>query len=335
MKMQKEQIMSNKETSSENMVAGLDINKLIKKTQDTYDKSEIGLSKLLSTGKNISRPVEDKDFIVWPYNSLWSELTGLKGIPLGYIVQISGKPDSGKSSMAACFMKAAQDQDFLIILWDSEKKFSAARFDHKMNGDSSKLVVINTNNIIDGCNMIAKVVHSAKELNYNTKILICWDSVGASLNTSEDNEEENYSLQPGVSAKQNSYAIKKFNKLANKYKNKDNGDPTISTLVINQVYQSIGIGAPTQIEKGGTEIYYLSSIIIQLSRKQDLIRTKEGKKLKFGIISRAKVKKNHLFDGNENIAELDIVVSAEGIQLASEVKSYKDVSGWTDSGEDE
>src|SRR5258708_28927438 len=126
------------------------------------------------------------------------------------------------------------------------------------------------------------------------KILIVWDSVGASLNSSEDKEdEEDYSRQPGVSAKETSYAIKKFNKLANKYMNKETGEETIATLVINQTYSSIGIGPSVQIEKGGNEIYYLSSVIIQLSRKQDLTRIKGGDKYKFGIISRGKVRKNH------------------------------------------
>jgi hypothetical protein len=137
-------------------------------------------------------------------------------------------------------------------------------------------------------------------------------------------------MQPGISAKEVSYAIRKFNKLSNKYINRESGEETIATLVLNQTYSSIGIGAPTQIEKGGVEVYYLSSIIIQLSRKQDLTRTKNGEKYKYGIVSRAKVKKNHLFDGDESIAEMDIVVCADGIHLAKDVKSFDDIKGWDD-----
>jgi hypothetical protein len=110
--------------------------------------------------------------------------------------------------------------------------------------------------------------------------------------------------------------------------NKETGEETIATLVINQTYASIGMGAPTQIEKGGNEIYYLSSIIIQLSRKQDLTRVKNGDKYKYGIVSRAKVKKNHLFEGDECISELDVVVSADGIHLAKDVKKFDDIKGW-------
>lgn len=318
-----------------NMSAGLDIDALVKKARGSYDKASAGLAGQLSTGRTIIRPSEDKDFVVWTKGDHWSTLTHLRGIPFGRIIQISGKPDSGKSTHAAAFMKFAQDQGVLVILWDSEKKFSANRFDNKIGGKSDQLLVVDTNNIIDGANAIAKFIHAAKEMKPDIKILIVWDSVGASLNSTEDSEEnEDYSRQPGVSAKENSFAIKKFNKLTNKYMNKATGEETIATLVINQTYASIGMGAPTQIEKGGAELYYLSSVIIQLSRKKDLMRVKGGDRYKYGIVSRAKVKKNHLFEGDESIAEMDIVVSADGIHLAKDIKGFEDISGWDEKDEE-
>jgi len=314
----------------------IDIDKLIKKAQESYSKKDKGLAKQLSTGKTIIRPSEDKDYVVWTKGDHWKALTNLKGLPFGRIIQISGKPDSGKSTHALGFMKFAQDQDVLVILWDSERKFSPSRFDKKMGGESDKLLVVDTAKIIDGAKAVAQLVHAAKEMDPNVKILIVWDSVGASLNSKEDKEEdEDFSQQPGVSAREISYAIKKFNKLANKYMNKETGEETIATLVINQTYASIGMGAPVQIEKGGGELYYLSSIIIQLSRKKDLNRIKGGNKLKYGIVSRAKVKKNHLFDGDECISELDLVISADGVSLAQEVKQDKEVTGWDDEEEED
>ncbi len=324
------------EKENKKLVAGIDINKLVKKAQESYAKKDQGLAKKLSTGKTIIRPTEDKDYVVWTKGDHWKALTNLKGLPFGRIVQISGKPDSGKSTHAMAFMKFAQDQDVLVILWDSERKFSPKRFDDKIGGNSDQLLVVDTNKIIDGAKAVAQLIHAAKEINPNVKILIVWDSVGASLNSTEDKEDdEDFSQQPGVSAKENSYAIKKFNKLANKYMNKETGEETIATLIINQTYASIGMGAPTQIEKGGNEIYYLSSVIIQLSRKQDLNRVKDGDKYKYGIVSRAKVKKNHLFEGSECISELDLVVSADGIHLAKDVKSFDDIKGWDDEESDE
>lgn len=320
-----------------NLVSGIDINKLVKKAQESYAKKDQGLAKKLSTGNTIIRPSDDKDFVVWTGGDHWKSLTNLRGLPFGRIIQISGKPDSGKSTHAMAFMKFAQDQDVLVINWDAERKFSAKRFDEKMGGISDNLLVVDTNKIIDGAKAVAQFVHAAKEMNPNIKILIVWDSVGASLNSTEDKDDgtEDFSQQPGVSAKENSYAIKKFNKLANNYINNETGEASIATLVINQTYASIGMGAPTQIEKGGGEIYYLSSLIIQLSRKQDLTRVRGGDKYKYGIVSRAKVKKNHLFEGDECISELDLVISADGVHLAKDVKSFDDIKGWEDNEEGE
>lgn len=322
---------------TKSIVSGIDINKLVKKAQEAYGKKETGLAGQLSTGKTLVRPTKDSDFVVWSKGEHWHALTHLRGIPFGKIVQISGKPDSGKSSHAMCFMKDAQDQGVLVILWDAEQKFSATRYDQKIGGCSDNLLVVDTNNILEGAKAIAHLIHAAKEMNPDVKILIVWDSVGASINSTEDNEEnEDYSKQPGVTAKENAYAIRKFNKLANKYFNRETGEQTIATLVINQTYANIG--SVGQTEKGGTEIYYLSSVIIQLSRKQDLIRTQGGEKYKYGITTRAKVKKNHLHDGDQNIAEMDLVVSAEGIHLAKDVKNFDDLKSWDDedtSGKDE
>jgi RecA/RadA recombinase len=315
------------EKKEKKVIAGIDINKLVKKAQESYGKKENGLARQLSTGNSIVRPIEDKDFVVWTKGDHWKTLTHLRGIPFGRIIEISGKPDSGKSTHAAAFMKFAQDQGVLVILWDSEKKFSASRFDNKIGGCSDNLLIVDTNNILNGAKAVAHLVNSAKEMNSDVKILIVWDSVGASINSTEDKEdEEDYSKQPGVTAKENAYAIRKFNKLSNKYINRETGEETIATLVINQTYANIG--SVGQTEKGGGEIYYLSSVIIQLSRKADLNRVKGGEKYKYGIVTRAKVKKNHLFDGDECIAEMDLVISADGVQLAKDVKNFDDIKGW-------
>lgn len=333
--MNKEQIIKTEKKVNGVKMAEFDVNKIVKKAQESYDKKDAGLAKQLATGTSLVRPSRDEDFIVWTYNNFWQELTGIKGIPFGRIVQIAGKSDSGKTSVGMAYLVAAQQQGVLGILWDSEKKFNASRFT-AMGGDCEKLLVCDTNNIINGAKAVAHFVNSAKEQYPDIKILILWDSVGASVNSSEDSEEnEDMSKQPGISAKEVAFTIRKFNKLSNKYINRKTGEDTIATLVINQTYVSIGMGAPTQIEKGGTELTYLSSVIMQLSRKKDLTRVKDGQAYKYGIVSRAKVKKNHLANAQEIVAEMDICVSANGVQLAKDVQSYTDIQGWDDKSEDD
>ena len=178
-----------------------DINKIVKKAQDSYDKKEGGLAKQLATGTSLIKPSKDSDFVMWNYNDFWQKLTGIKGLPYGRICMIAGKVDSGKSSISQAFMVEAQKQGTLVILWDSERKFSADRF-KLMGGNPDDLLISNTSNILNGARAVAQLVNSAKEQYPDAKILIVWDSAGAGINSSEDVEdEENYSKQPGISAK--------------------------------------------------------------------------------------------------------------------------------------
>ena len=154
-------------------------------------------------------------------------------------------------------------------------------------------------------------------MNSEQKILIVWDSVGASINSAEDEENDDYSKQPGVTAKEVSWGIRRFNQLMENHRDK-NGDYTIGVLCINQVYANIGSVGYKQ--KGGSELEYLSSLILEMSRKGNLTRTRNKKKIKYGITTVARVKKNHLFGGEDCIAELDLVVSASGIDLAKDAK---------------
>lgn len=312
----------------------IDIAKLVTTVKGRYGKKQKALADDLTTGDNIRLSERDEDYILSDEISpWWVPLTGIKGIPFGRIVQIAGKSDSGKSSAAMTFMKAAQKAGVLVILWDAEKKFGMKRFSNHIGGDATTLVVSQNKNIVEGAKQVAWYIKAAKEQNPNVKIFVVWDSVGASLNTVEDDEDDDYSKQPGVTAKQVSWAIKKFNNLIGRYRNMETGEETIALLCINQVYQLIGsVGSK---EKGGEQLYYLSSLILQLSRKKELSRIKNKQKLRYGILTRAKVKKNHLFDGEECIAELNLVVSSDSIKLESELKkSGLEITGWEDDDED-
>lgn len=310
----------------------LDLNKLVDSVRSAYGKDK-GKAAQVSTGNSISRPTEDEAFVCWK-NSPWSELTGTPGIPFGRIVQIAGRPDSGKSTHAMQFMKLAQEQNILVILWDSENKFSPKRFDAKFGGDSSNLITITSKMILEGADEIEKVIAAAKDQDKDCKILIVWDSIGGALAKNEGEDSLGESKQMAAAAKENGQVMRAFVRLMEKYKNSETNTENICVLLINQVYANIG-PTPGNKEAGGQKVEYFSSIILQLSRKSDLTKIKDGVKRKIGIVTRAKVKKNHLFDGEDSIAELDLVITAGGIDLLSKQKTKKDKSedGWDENGE--
>lgn len=309
----------------------LDISKLVNKVQSSYGK-EKGMAAQISTGKSISRPSKDSEFILWK-DSPWSELTGIPGLVLGRVHQIAGRPDSGKSSHAMKFMKLAQDQGFLVILWDTEGKFSATRFDKYIGGNSEQLVVVTSRMILEGGDEVERVVHTAKEQDPDCKILIVWDSVGGTLAKNEEEGSLLDSKQMAAASKENGQVMRAFVRLMEKYKNREENEESVAVLLINQSYANIG--APGQKESGGQKVEYFSSVILQLTRKKDLTKLVKGVKRKIGIVSRAKVKKNHLFDGEDSVAELDLVITAGNIDLLSKQKVKKDSSDDLDTDDGE
>ena len=317
--------------------AGINVKDLVELAKGRYGKKHKGLADDLTTGDLIKMHDNDSDYVLSNEVLFWQPLTGVKGLPYGRIVQIAGKPDSGKTTTAMLFMKAAQFSGTVVILWDSENKFDMQRF-LEMGGAPEFLLITKSKNIIRGIRDVIRYIKETKGQNPDIKILVVWDSVGATLNNAEDSDddddedaEDDYSKQPGVTAKEVSWGIRRLNKNVEKFRKPETGEHTISILCINQVYANIGsVGWK---EKGGEALYYMSSLILQLSRKKELQRIQNQQKLKFGIVSRAKVRKNHLFSGRECVAEMDLVVSADGIQLATDVKSKTDIVGWDENDE--
>jgi len=312
----------------------LNLEALVDSVKGRYGKNK-GLAMDFVMGDGIKLPTDDSAYVLSKGVKFWEPLIGVKGIPYGRCVQVAGKADSGKSTTAMLFMKAAQDDGALVILWDSEKKFDVARFE-MIGGDPSQMVVTRSKSITEGVKQVCWYIKAAKEQNPDIKIFIVWDSVGATLNSAQDDDDEDsYSKQPGVSAKEVSFAIMKLNKNIERFRNVKTGDETIALFCVNQVYANINsVGFK---EKGGGQLEYLSSVIIQLTRKKDLMKTRNGYKVKYGIVTRARVKKNHLFSGQDSIAELDLVVSATGIDLEGNVKKIAEtagITGWDDKDED-
>lgn len=312
--MTKENII--KETKIVNMPK-IDLDKILNKAKAQYGKDK-SLAAKLSTGASISRAEKDSDFICWK-DSPWEKLTGVKGLPYGRICQISGRSNSGKSTHAMQFMAEAQKQGVIVILWDSENKFSSFRFSKSFHSDPDKLLLTTSKMILEGADQVEKLVHAIKQDYPDAKILIVWDSIGGTLANNEEEDSLLEGKQLAAHAKENGQVVKAFVRLMEKYKNKEKNEESIAVLLINQVYAAIGgVGS---VEKGGAAIEYFSSLILQLTRKSDIIKQKDGEKIKTGIITRAKVKKNHLNDQETVIAELELTITAGGIALSTEKKN--------------
>lgn len=309
----------------------LDLDAIIAEARSAFTGGDKGLGLQITSGANISRPSKESDFVCYK-DSHWQQLTGILGIPFGRVIQIAGRPDSGKSTHAMAFMKAAQDQGCYVILWDAENKFSAVRFDHYFKGNSKDLLVVPSKMILQGADQVEALLHAIMKQQPAAKVLVVWDSVGGTLAKNEEEKNFRDSKQMAAAAKENGQVLRGFVRLMEEYKDSRTNEEKIAILLINQSYANIG--APGQKESGGQKVEYFSSLILQLTRKKDLTKVKDKIKRKIGILTRAKVKKNHLFDGEDSVAEMDLLITAGGIRLASEAKLK--VDDWdTDDGEAE
>lgn len=293
----------------------IDVSKIVSDMQKLYAKDKKA-SAIITTGDKVKETYTDQDGVPLPPTHPLRQLTQLPVLPFNKIIQVVGKPDTGKSTFAGESMVCAQKAGIQVVLWDSEDKFDAARF-RTIGGDPSEVLLIKTNEILKGAELARKYITAIKEQDEAAKVLFVWDSVGGSQSRSHaerelDNEKH---AQPGQDAKENASVMKMLVALINKHPD------TITVYLANQFYAKIGFMQKGDAAAGGTKIEYHSSFIVQLKRIKVLTRVIKGVTNKYGIISRATVSKNHLSQSETSVHTLDFEITAKGVTLSKEVTS--------------
>lgn len=286
-------------------ISAQDIADRVKALYKPKDKSR----DIIGTGANLKRPTAPEDFILSPETHPWRTLTGLMGIPYDIIVQLAGAPDSGKSTLAGEAMAWAQKQGVYVILWDTEKKFDKVRFEKHFGGSAENLNVVDTTILRKGAGAMLKYVNAIMEADKSARILLVHDSVGGSVSRARAEREldDEKHAQPGSEAVENSDYMRAVVATFDKFPGH------ISLLLINQMTDRIG-PMPGKSRSGGHKISFHSSMIIEMTRVQDLTKVVKGVRVKTGIISRAKIAKNHLSQAENSIHEMRILVDAHGWQ---------------------
>lgn len=287
-------------------MAKLSAAEIAKKVQGLYNPKDKSRS-IIATGATLKRPTDDSDFILAPDTHPWRTLTGMKGLPFDFITQIAGAPDSGKSTIAGQFMSWAQSQGFYVILWDTEKKFDSVRFEKHFGGKAADLSVVATTTIRKGAGAMLKYVRTILEADPQGKILLVHDSVGGSVSRARAEREmdDEKNAQPGSEAVENSDYMRHIVATFDKYEGR------LALLLINQMTMKIG-PMPGKSRSGGEKISFHSSMIVEMTRVQDVTKTVKGVKVKTGILSRAKIAKNHLSQSETSVHEMRVAVDARG-----------------------
>jgi recombination protein RecA len=296
---------------------------VLERVQGLYSKDP-SMQRILSHSHGMPKVYAEADGVPLPVGNPIRNMTGLPCLPYSKICQVAGKPDTGKSTTAAEVMAAAQKNGFEVVVWDAEDKLDLMRFAVEFGGTPEALHLIKTNEIRKGGQLVKDYINVLKEDNPDAKILVVWDSVGASVSRSETerNLADERHGQPGQDAKEAGSVVRHIVGMFNKYPD------SISVLLVNQTYAKIGFMQHGEQAKGGSGIEYFSSLIIGLKRIKTLTRTEKKVKVKYGIITRATVTKNHLSTGKTSVYQMDFCITAAGSQVSDlEVEDDEDSEG--------
>jgi RecA/RadA recombinase len=196
----------------------------------------------------------------------------------------------------------------------------ARRFDTQFGGSAADILVVKTNEILQGGEKVRKLAVAAKDKYPDAKLFIVWDSVGGSQarGAAERELDSEKHGQPGQDAKENGAVMKMLVGLINKYPD------SIAVVLINQVYAKIGFMQVGDAESGGKKVEFHSSLIIRLKRIKTLTKTVKGRKVKYGILTRGTVAKNHLSQSETSLHQLDFEITAAGARVSDEQSEDSD-----------
>lgn len=294
-----------------NTKSKVDVSKIVSDMQKLYAKDK-KVSQLISTGDKVKTEYKLTDVAPASEGHPIRQLFGLLGIPYNKIMQWAGSPDTGKSTVGGELMAASQKSGHQIIIWDSEDKFDAHRFKTHFGGEPKDVLLIKTNEILKGAELARKYIIAVKEQDPEAKILFVWDSVGGSQSRSHAEREldSEKHAQPGQDAKEVGSVMKVLTALFNKYPD------SIAVYLVNQVYAKIGFMQHGDAASGGKKLEFHSSGIVFLKRIKVLTKVVNKVKVKYGIITRATVTKNHLSQGKTSVHQMDFIITAEGCKVS-------------------
>jgi RecA/RadA recombinase len=240
--------------------------------------------------------------------------TGGDGFPCGHITQIIGKPDSGKTTLMMEGMVVCQKMGGVVYLLDSEHKFSMSRL-ALMGGKPEEVVVIQTETLEeawDGIEKILSEVQTLREEGVTAPMMMCWDSVAASVPESIM-ESETGDAHMAVEAKLNNKNVRRLRQSIKKNE--------LACVFINHFYMTnpkTKYEQPELIIKGGEELSFFSTLIIRTKQGAKIERTVLGEKQKIGRTTKFYVHKGHFhgrtIDRDVSIVDIGILETAEELE---------------------
>ena len=243
--------------------------------------------------------------------------SGGEGFPCGHISQIIGEPDSGKTTLMMEGMVSCQKSGGVVYLIDAEHKFSMSRF-FLMGGVPEDVVVIQVDSLEgawDAIQDVCKVIETERTDGNNFQVMICWDSIAASVPDRILEEDESGDSHVAVEAKINNKNIRKLRQFIKRAE--------VACVFINHFYTTMPAPGkpPKDVIKGGEEMTFLTTMVIKTKKGKKIERGVLGETQKLGRVTKFEVVKGH-FHGRT--IEKEVYVVDKGIlESQEELDDYK------------
>lgn len=273
-----------------------DTKSLAQQMRDRLNKTAgVEMARMLSKTEDLAQVAS------WvPMGEYFQKAAGGPGWPAGHISQVIGESDTGKTTLVMNGMISTQKAGGVCFLIDSEHKFSFERF-RLMGGVPEEIVVISVDSLEAAWNAwqsICNEVEMIRPKNPNVPIFCAWDSVAASVpDALLEAEAEDHHVS--VEAKINNKEVRKLRQVVRRLE--------ITAVFINHTYMTMPkFGIPKEVIKGGSEMYFMSSLILKTKRRSWLDREVGGMRQRYGITAHLEVFKGHL-GGSRQTTEFYIV----------------------------
>lgn len=254
---------------------------------------------------------------------------GQQGFELGHITQIYGKSDTGKTSLLFHAAAKAQQQGILPILIITEGKVDWDRAARMGFNPDQAIVNSSLDYMEDVFQFMEARIQDMHSGVLPENIMFFWDSVGNTISKQEvkvDPKTGEVARQKTmmVASKVLSANLRIFSKKINDTR-KEPCPKQVGAVFINSGYNkppTFPGGMTTFVPYGGEKPYYVCTLIVKTTRTKKLEAVKDGKKLKFGIVTKLTTEKNH---SGETSMSGEFVITADEIipNEPSAIKSYK------------
>lgn len=254
---------------------------------------------------------------------------GLPGFSLGDICEVFGESDSGKSTILLHAAAQCQQQGILPVMIIVEKKYRKDRAELLGFDEENAIMNFSCNSIEDIFMFADKILADVNKGKLQSDVMIFIDSLG-NVNSKEARKENKDGTTEikNIHQKNAKVITEHLMILSDKI-----GDTRFTTtphsvgvVILNQVYEAPPAfpgGATRQVPRGGKKLKYVSSLQIQTKKVKELNAIVDGNEISFGIVSKIKVKKNHI-NSIKNTGEFVITADKIFANEKGAIDDYKD-----------